>query len=229
MSNVYINSKKKILWECADGHQWEAMPTDVKNKKSWCPVCKVHIKEQICRKIFEKMFNKKFPTMRPKWLRGKKGYPLELDGYNKELKIAMEFQGLQHYVSVFRSDLKTQQERDKLKVKICKEKGVNLIVIPYTIKPENFQEFIINRCDELNIKISNKEKINIDDLKIDYKNRLSELRQIIEAKGGKLLSKSYLGIDKKIKVECKKGHIWYPTAYSIKCGHWCRKCLYNMD
>nr|QBK88384.1 MAG: hypothetical protein LCMiAC01_00480 [Mimivirus LCMiAC01] len=232
LSDKYINGKTKLLWECANRHQWLAAPMYVKNKTTWCPVCNNHIKEQICRQIFEKIFNdKKFTSIRPKWLMGKKGYPLELDGYNEQLKLGFEYNGEQHYKSIpiFKNNLKEQQARDKLKVLICKEKGVNLIVIPYTIKPENFQEFIINRCNELNIKIPNKEKINIDDLKIDYKNRLNELRQIIEAKGGKLLSKSYMGIDKKIKVECKKGHIWHPTAHSIKRGHWCRKCLYNID
>jgi hypothetical protein len=27
------------LWECEKGHRWEARPSDIKNKKTWCPVC----------------------------------------------------------------------------------------------------------------------------------------------------------------------------------------------
>jgi len=229
LSDKYVNNTIKLLWECVNGHQWTARSFDVKNKKSWCPTCKVHIKEQICRKIFEKMFNKKFPNTRPKWLKGSKGYPLELDGYNKALKLSWEYNGQQHYMSIHGSDYKAQQKRDKLKVKICKKKGINLIVIPYTIKLANFQEFIINKCKELDIIMPNDEIINIDDLEIDYKNRLEELRKIIEKKGGTLLSKSYIGANEKIKVQCKKGHIWNPKVSSIKNNHWCRKCLYNQD
>ena len=136
---------------------------------------------------------------------------------------------MQHYQSIQGSDLQAQQERDKLKVEICEKKGINLIVIPCTIKPNKFQEFIINECDNLDIDIPNKDKININNLIIDYKNRLKELRNIIIAKGGKLLSNSYMGSNKKIKVQCKNGHIWTPIAGSIKRGRWCRKCLYNID
>ena len=30
LSTQYINSKTKLLWECAEGHQWEAAPGDIK-------------------------------------------------------------------------------------------------------------------------------------------------------------------------------------------------------
>ena len=39
VSTEYINNITKMLWECEEGHQWEAKWTDIKNKKSWCPGC----------------------------------------------------------------------------------------------------------------------------------------------------------------------------------------------
>lgn len=39
LSKRYINSKTKIMWQCARGHIWEALPLNVKNKGSWCPDC----------------------------------------------------------------------------------------------------------------------------------------------------------------------------------------------
>jgi len=39
LSEKYINCQTKLLWECRNGHQWEARPCDVKNKNSWCPLC----------------------------------------------------------------------------------------------------------------------------------------------------------------------------------------------
>jgi hypothetical protein len=38
LSNEYINSKAKLLWQCAEGHQWKASPNHVK-RGSWCPEC----------------------------------------------------------------------------------------------------------------------------------------------------------------------------------------------
>lgn len=39
LSTAYINSDTKLTWECEFGHQWYALPTSIKNKKSWCPTC----------------------------------------------------------------------------------------------------------------------------------------------------------------------------------------------
>ncbi len=38
LSTAYTNNRTKLLWECSEGHQWEAVPADVK-KGAWCPVC----------------------------------------------------------------------------------------------------------------------------------------------------------------------------------------------
>ncbi len=38
LSSIYVTSHRKLLWECAEGHQWEAIPKNVK-RGSWCPKC----------------------------------------------------------------------------------------------------------------------------------------------------------------------------------------------
>jgi hypothetical protein len=38
ISNRYKNSNSKLTWECAKGHQWKALPSNVK-RGSWCPKC----------------------------------------------------------------------------------------------------------------------------------------------------------------------------------------------
>jgi len=39
LSIKYINANSKLLWECSEGHQWEASWANIKNSKSWCPAC----------------------------------------------------------------------------------------------------------------------------------------------------------------------------------------------
>jgi len=39
LSTEYKNSKTKLLWQCTNGHKWEAMPLNVIHKRSWCPTC----------------------------------------------------------------------------------------------------------------------------------------------------------------------------------------------
>jgi len=39
LSKTYVNAHTKLRWRCAEGHEWEATPNNVKNKGSWCPEC----------------------------------------------------------------------------------------------------------------------------------------------------------------------------------------------
>jgi hypothetical protein len=72
-----------------------------------------------------------FPTLRPKFLKG-----LEYDGYNSELKLAFEYQGIQHYrfVPFFQKEITTFEQllqNDAEKKKLSSEHGITLIEIPY--------------------------------------------------------------------------------------------------
>jgi len=46
LSYEYINCDTKLLWECANGHQWWTIPYSIK-KGHWCPVCARNIKSNI--------------------------------------------------------------------------------------------------------------------------------------------------------------------------------------
>jgi len=39
LSTKYINGSTKLNWRCRSGHTWMATPDNVKNGKSWCPIC----------------------------------------------------------------------------------------------------------------------------------------------------------------------------------------------
>lgn len=103
--------------------------------------------ENRCREIFESLFNRKFPKVRPKFLKRTNGHCLELDGYNEELKLAFEYNGNQHYKFNPRfhrtiNDLEEQIIRDNEKRQMCLANGVNLIEIPYNIKYDDLYPYI---------------------------------------------------------------------------------------
>jgi hypothetical protein len=85
---------------------------------------------------------------RPDWLGG-----LELDGYNEELELAFEYQGLQHFEcrSFFfktEEEFKAQQERDRRKYELCRQRGVCLLLVPYKFthrEPEAMKTFIVDQ------------------------------------------------------------------------------------
>ena len=39
LSNTLHDQNTKLLWQCKEGHRWEATPFSIKTRKNWCPVC----------------------------------------------------------------------------------------------------------------------------------------------------------------------------------------------
>ena len=73
---------------------------------------------------------------------------MELDCYNSELEIAVELNGSQHYEypNRFHRTLeifKKQLFRDREKERLCKERGVRLISLPYWVKWSATRDFLI--------------------------------------------------------------------------------------
>jgi hypothetical protein len=93
------------------------------------------------REIIENYLLEPFPKQRPAFLGG-----LELDGYNAELKIAFEYNGIQHYEytpNFHRDDpieLVRQQTRDNIKKIKCDKYNIHLIIIPHIYSFQNKQE-----------------------------------------------------------------------------------------
>ena len=101
-------------------------------------------RQERCREILEKIFNKKFPLCRPAWnintvgcpeLGIKPGRRLELDGYCEELRIGFEHQGKYHEVEgeAFSSDpvqFRYIQSKDQIKRNNSENNDVILLNIP---------------------------------------------------------------------------------------------------
>ena len=238
-SLIYLGLDYNLEFQCKNGHQWSTTGSSIISG-SWCPYCNIYIKEKLCRLIFETIFKKPFPRCRPKWLIGKKGRSLELDGYNNDLKMAFEYNGEQHYKKTIFNDytfLKKSflelKERDQIKVDLCSKNNVILIIIPYIVSDtiKNLYKFIEKEL----IKVGRLE-ISIDINKINQKIKQSqdylyttpyliEIQKIAEKNGGKCLSKVYINNSTKLKFQCKEGHIWKAIPNSIKNGSWCPYCV----
>jgi len=232
LSEKYVNGITKLKWQCKEGHIWEAKPDPIK-QGHWCPICSENISERICRKMFENIFNEKFPKIRPVWLVTPQGTKLELDGYCKKLGIAFEYQGVQHYKSVpmFREtrSLDKQKTLDELKRKKCEENNITLIEVPYGIDYEKMPAYIIQECKKRNIEIQEiKKSLDYKLMNIYSPEKLKEMQEMAEAKGGLCLSRRYVRAKTKLKWQCKNGHVWEAVPDGMKSGKWCPKCYGNV-
>jgi hypothetical protein len=104
--------------------------------------------EQETCQALEKIYGKPFVSVRPNFLKNPQtGRNLELDCYNDELKIAAEYNGIQHYVypnpfHKTEEEFQKQVTRDEIKYQLCEDNGVYLITVPYTVPIEEIPEIV---------------------------------------------------------------------------------------
>lgn len=110
-----------------------------------CPKCQESHGEQMVRSILNKLkiefvSQKRFSDCRYK-------QPLPFDFYLPKFRVAIEYDGEQHYkeIAYFSEDggLKCRKIRDHIKNQYCKKHKIDLIRIPYTITNKDEIEQII--------------------------------------------------------------------------------------
>jgi hypothetical protein len=110
-----------------------------------------------CRRVMQKLFDKPFYKTRPRFLNNPVTFGtnnLELDCYNEELKIAVEYDGAQHYkyIPYFHKTYEAflnQRYRDYMKEQMCKENNIRLIRVPYTVKIDKIEGYITKKLEEM--------------------------------------------------------------------------------
>ena len=127
----YKNNYTKVKIICSKHGVFEQTPTNHYHTAG-CTYCgKNYQKENWMREVLESLFSTPFPSVRPGFLKRKKtGCNLELDCFSDVLKLAVEYQGTQHYESVefFDGDegLRYRQDLDKIKTFKCLEEKIIL-------------------------------------------------------------------------------------------------------
>ena len=240
LSKKYLNAHSKLEWQCAEGHKpWKASPNKVK-RGNWCPLCTTSYPEELCRTTFEQLFGKEFVTCRPDWLRGAKGFNLELDGFCEAYNIAFEYQGEQHFQTVSfgggtKSDLESQIIRDAEKFEGCKRNGITLLIITHEDDLAALPQLIKQRSNELGRNLSEIDFTKIIDFNkvYEHETKIAKMHRIAAERGGKCLSEKYINTNLKLEWQCAEGHTWQAAPNSVqdkpfakrKKGSWCRICV----
>lgn len=135
LSNKYTNAHTKMLWECKEKHQWKTTYACVRDGQ-WCSYCcnkvwktQKQIFDIIC--LLLNTNNVMYNYHEFDWLRNDKtGSKLEIDIWVPYLKLAIEYDGEQHFMPVSfggisldraKKKLKSTKYNDKLKNKLIKE------------------------------------------------------------------------------------------------------------
>jgi hypothetical protein len=124
------------------------VPTQQKERKGKMERSRKSRGEELCCQIMEKIYGVPFVSVRLPCLKNpESGANLEIDCYNEELKIGVEYNGEQHYIypNTFhrsKEEFISQIRRDQYKIETCDKEGIYLITVPYNVELNKIEEYI---------------------------------------------------------------------------------------
>jgi Helix-turn-helix domain len=225
------------LWSCKRDHKFKQSFYRITNNNYWCPICtNKYSGEEICRKMFETIFQEPFPKYRNNWLKNRYNKSLELDGFCEKLNIAFEHNGEHHYKdNVFGNNFERIQSNDIDKSNLCAERGIKLIIIPQLGKILNYNSFVLFLIEEFtkhNILAPSPINIDMDKLLIEVANQIDKLEEhstnmikVAATNNGVCLSDVCVSVKDELQWQCERKHIWTATYNNvINLGQWCPHC-----
>lgn len=144
-----INNSKNLYNLLSNQYVQPNQPNPISQQSNYSKDSKGEIE---CRRVVESIFKKPFIKVRPDFLRNVNGQNLELDIFNQELRIAVEYNGRQHYEYIpffhrTRDSFNNQKQRDFIKRLLCEKNNITLIEVPYTVKLENIEDYITSELE----------------------------------------------------------------------------------
>ena len=161
---------------------------------------KTSIGEEFAKKVLEYLFNNPHSPFKdiivqsiwPDWLVSPSGHVLELDAYVEEAAFAMEFNGPYHNnpeliskmfgitIGDARAKVAAVAAKDKLKSEACRKRGIDLLVLKYSLSYEEIFEvccrFVADLFNRRNADSS--ERVDWRDFNIDWREILSSVKRI---------------------------------------------------
>ena len=157
ISEKFIKNKAKLIWKCKSDHIFKMSYNSVSNGR-WCPLCSK--KESKAQKLIYKILTEKYPNYNIKynykgfdWLKGQ-----ELDIYIPELKLAIEYDGRQHFMPVrfggisierAKKNFTNQQNRDLIKnAKVLKNNQDIKHFIRFNYKERLTENYVLDKLNQ---------------------------------------------------------------------------------
>jgi len=147
----YKNSHDLVLIICKKHGEFVQSPSAHLSQRQGCPNCNESKGERIVNSILEKnniksVRQKKFEDCNNR-VEGRYCIKLPFDFYLPDKNTCIEYDGVQHFKPVPRfggeEGFIRVQKSDKLKNQYCEENGIKLIRIPYTMRKENIEPYIL--------------------------------------------------------------------------------------
>ena len=164
LSNEYVNNKTKMYWRCEKGHEWDATFDAVNRQGTWCPDCSSGKTQRRLFKIVSEIFKNhdiEYNYRGFAWLKSSKGARQEIDIYVTGVKLAIEYDGKQHYQPVqfggrslkeAKAALEKTQQMDKNKDKKIKAHPEDVKhFVRFSYKEPITKEYVVSKLKEVGV------------------------------------------------------------------------------
>ncbi len=98
-------------------------------------------------------------------------------------------------------------------------------MIPHTVPVADVPRCVANFALENHLPIKVKDPDEVPVAKLVLPQRLKEMQELAQKRGGRCLSSDYVNNSTPLKWECGKGHTWQAVPGSLQQGRWCPKCV----
>jgi len=151
----FENADPLDLLDLLPGRTWAAIGECARKQLGLKRKKRIHHSERRMKRLLDKIFpNEEYQdNVWPDWLiNPSTGRNLELDRYYPNINLAFEYNGAQHYVACFKSDMEKENARvarqmisDTAKRDVCAQQGIKLMVIKFSdhLTLDNLQRIIM--------------------------------------------------------------------------------------
>ena len=228
LSPTYSNSHTPLKWECREGHQWMARPTNVYHSGTWCPKCSARAAGRGRRQSIGDM--RALASAR-----GGKCLAKDYAGANSKLRWECR-KGHRWWNTP--AHIKWGQwcpqcagtARLKLEdlAALARGKGGELLSEEY----RNNKAKLSWRCRNGHVWEASASKVRqgrwCHVCAGWVKGTIEGMCELAERRGGQCLSPRYANASAKLTWQCLEGHKWRATPNKIQQGGWCPECSSGM-
>lgn len=225
LSENYRNNKSKLRWMCAEGHEWEAIPSNIK-RGHWCPICGNHRqgrqKAKSIETVQELARTKDGECLSSVYINNRTKLRWRCAGGHEWLAVPASIQNgswcpicagklppkdalisLRQYARNHGGECLSEEYRGaKTKLRWRCAEGHEWEAIPDSVRRGTW-------CPVCGGSLPL---------------TLAVMQETAHDKGGECLSTHYSNSDEKLRWRCSEGHEWEAVAYHVRAGHWCPTC-----
>jgi len=225
ISTLYVNSTVPLLWECASGHQWSAVPASIR-KGTWCPDC-AGVRPGTLEQMKEIAESRGGDCLSVRY--GNTATKLKWRCSNGHEWSATPLQVKKGHWCPFCARIAPLTLL--LLQRIAVPKGGCCLSLAYV----NSSHPVRWKCAVGHEWLARAHSIQAGNwcpvCAHNQRLRLEEMHQIAKERGGRCLSTSYKNASTPLLWVCRHGHQWKARAANVqgglrRKGSWCREC-YN--